>query len=496
MSWDINTPNTGAALQAFGADNIRLLWQKKFDIYEQTEDFLGQFEGESEESAIWTTNDTSKGAGMIMNITARAGYYGRGKDGDNLFVNATDFEKDVISNNQLKVDWLRNATSITLRTDEIMGMRDELASGQVKQLGNWVGREKNARAMMTFRLKGGAQNLLIAGGGTDENAIKSANGLTYNDGILRMGQALKPLGGTPCEIGTVRGNPVYKYCVVGTTPGLFSLKIDSDYKLLVKDAAPRESWDENPLWKGGYMDLDGHNIREYNPIDHDGYGPVGSAFNPKAFLGTAIAAGTTAFAVTGGGSAAAAAITNIDYFRFFAGFAFTFLPGDVFAPVAGTRYFLIVNPSNAAVDPGLIGMYSYDNVTGNTGNTITINGRLGPTVAGIQNSTLGNVTWNTGVWANKHSYTHPIGSTIVACNAYGVPVGDTIMMGRGAMLRGYGSFKNYRAQWQVEGGFETRKFVGSVFGQVLRKNVRGVYPGYVRLRHAIAYPELNLPTVT
>jgi hypothetical protein len=63
------------------------------------------------------------------------------------------------------------------------------------------------------------------------------------------------------------------------------------------------------------------------------------------------------------------------------------------------------------------------------------------------------------------------------------------------MLRGYGKYRNKRDQWFVD-AFVTRKYILTVFGQQLRKNVNGKYPGYVRLRHAISYPELGLPTVT
>ncbi len=493
MSWDINTPNTGAAMAALSPDSVRILWQKTVDVFEQAEDFFMQFEGTSKSSPIMVINDTSVGKGLKFRITSRAGYYGPGKSGDALFASVDDFEEDIINSNEVDADYLRNATSITQRTDEFMGMQGELASGQAEELGKWMGREKTARIMMTFRLKGGSQNLIIAGGSGDEDNIKTADGLIYND-ILQMGQTLKPLGGKPCEVATVRGTPVMKYLVVGVTPGLFSLKQDPDYKLLIREAMPREKYDENPLWQGGYAELDGHSIREMNPIDPDGYAWCGSAFNAKAFLGTAITAGTAAFNVTGGGSAAAAAKTRIQYFRFFPNYAFEFLPNDIFVPGSNQKYFLIVNPSNAATDPGKVGMYGY--TTGNNGNLITINKRLAPVQNGpVAMVTVGNVTWNTGVWANKHTQTHPEGATIVHCNANGVPVGDTIMMGSMAVIRGYGSMRNRRSQWLVDGEFETRKYITSVFGQALRKNVNNKYPGYVRLRHAISYPELGLPTV-
>jgi len=494
MSWEPGTNNTATALAAMSPESVRILWQKTVDTFEQTEDFFARFEGESKDSPIMTINDTSVDRGLKFRITSRAGYYNKGKSGEGLFIDQDDFATDVINNNELDCDYLRNAASASLRTDEYMGMQGELVDGQAEELGKWMGREKSARAGMTFVLKGGPENLLIGGGKTSEANLLTADGLVYND-ILYMGQALKPMGGRPCEVATIKGSPVYKYCVVGTTPGLFSLKQDSDYKQVLREAAPREAaYDENPLFQGGYVDIDGHRITEFNPIDPDGYAWSGSWFNAKAFLGTAITAGTAAFDITGGGSAAAAAITNIEYFRFFPNFAFEFLPNDIYSPGSTEQYLLIVNPRNAAVDPGKVGMYAY--TTGNNGNKITITKRLAPVqngpVALIQ---IGDVVWNTGVWANRHTQTHPIGATIILCNAKGVPIGDTVMMGAMSMLRGYGKYRNKRDQWFVD-AFVTRKYILTVFGQQLRKNVNGKYPGFVRLRHAISYPELGLPTVT
>lgn len=476
------------------ADSVRIIWQKAIDIFEQTEDFWGKFEGTSPDSPIHVINDTSVGKGLTFRVTALAGFYGPGKSGDALFNDEDDFEKAVINSNEMVADYLRNATSYTQRMDEKMGMVNELSTGLVEQLGKWMGREKSARAGMTFVLKGGSENLMYPGDATDESEITTADGLTYND-ILAMGQALKPMGGKPCEIGTVRGNPVYKYCIVGTTPGLYSLKQDSDYKQILREAGPREKYDENPLFEGGYMELDGHVIKEFNPIDPDGYAWSGSWFNAKAFLGEAISAGTAAFDIKGGGSATAAAITNIQYFRFFPNYAFEFTSTDVYVPGSTEQYLLIVNPKNAATDPGKIGMYAY--TTGNNGNKITITKRLAPVQNGpIALATVGEVTWDTGVWAGRHTQTHPVGAVVLLCNAKGVPIGDTVMMGAMCMLRGYGQYRNSRTSWNVDGDFETRSYIKTVFGQKLRKNVNDKYPGYVRLRHALRYPEYNLPAVT
>lgn len=497
MAWEIGTPNTATALAAQSPESVRILWQKVVDVFEQTEDFFGQFEGGTKSSPIMVINDTAADKGLKFRVTSRAGYYGRGKSGDALFTDQDDFEKDVINNNELQADYLRNATSCTLRTDEYMGMQGELVNGEAEELGKWMGREKSARIGMMFVLQGGPENLLFSGGKFSEAELLTADGLSYND-VLLMGQALKPMGGKPAEIGTVRGTPVYKYIIAGTTPGLYSLKQDDDYKQILREAGPRENYEQNPLYSGGYWELDGHSIRELNPIDPDGYAWAGSWWNAKAFLGADIAAGTSTFVIKGGGSAAAAAITNIDYFRFFPNYAFEFTPENIYVPGSTVQYLLVVAPRGAVTAtnpyPGRVAMYSY--TTGNNGNQITIVNRLGPATAGAMVSTLGSVTWNTGVWQNKHTEYAPIGSTIILCNAKGVPIGDTVMMGAMCALRGYGMYRNRRDQWVVDGGFETRKYITTVFGQKLRKNVNNKYPGYVRLRAAISYPELGLPVVT
>ncbi|MFT3992451.1 MAG: hypothetical protein QM680_13685 [Luteolibacter sp.] len=223
-------------------------------------------------------------------------------------------------------------------------------------------------------------------------------------------------------------------------------------------------------------------------------GAIGSFLNPKAQLGVAIAAGTTAIDITGGGSATNAAITKKMYFKYFPGFAYKFSATQTYSPVSETRYLLIVNPSNAAVDPGKVGMYAY--TTGNNGNKITITARLGSAASGVRVTTLGDVVWNTGSWLGRHTDVHPSNALIIPCNSKGVPIGDTLMLGRMAAMRGYGKYRGHRSQDSREGGFVTQRFITSVFGQVIRKDRLGRHPAVMRLRHAITYPHLNLPVIS
>lgn len=484
------TPNTGTTLSAMDANSIRALWQKTVDMFEQTEDFFASFEGAGKASPIVVKTDLSKGAGQKMTITNRAGYYGEGKSGDALFVEASDYEEDVISSYTLEVDFLRNATSMSERAEEVMGMRGELADGSAAELGKWMGREKTWRMMMMFREKGGTGNLVYAGGRLSEADLTSADGLSYDE-ITSARAQLEPMGGRPAMVGKdAGGNDINRYFVVGTSAGLLSLEVDPDYKDAVKEAAGVGS--SNPLFKGGFVDVGGNVIKKFNPIDHDGAGAVGSPFNPKAFLGAAITAGTTAFDLLGGGSVVNGAKTNKLYFKFFSGFAYEFLPSDILTANSDEKYFLVVNPRSGVGGDGKIGMYAY---TTHNGNKIVVTARLGSAASGIRATTVGSVVWNTGVWTGKHTDAHPVGSTIVACNAKGQPIGDTIILGSSAALRGYGKYRNRRTEDHLNGDFVHVRYISSVFGQSLRKDVLGRAPGYIRLRHAINYPGLGIPTI-
>src|ERR1700688_4753883 len=111
MSFELGTPNTGNALATMSPDSVRILWQKAVDTFEQNEDFWAKFEGTSSDSPIRVITDTAADRGLKFRITSRAGYYGRGKSGDGLFNDESDFEKDVINSNELAADYLRNAPS-------------------------------------------------------------------------------------------------------------------------------------------------------------------------------------------------------------------------------------------------------------------------------------------------------------------------------------------------------------------------------------------------
>jgi hypothetical protein len=484
------SPNTGTSLETMDPDSVRKLWQAGVDVFEQSTDFFEQFEGGAN-ALIETITDTSKGKGQEIDFSVMSGFYDEPHMGEELFETSDDFEEILLDSNKLKVDWLRHATRVSERMEEVMGMRGEIVSGINEEIGKWLGRLKTEQLFMLFREVIPASNIVFANGKAQDTLV-SADTLAW-DPVVALKTQMQRLGGMSAQVGrTANGVPIFRNIVIAPSDVLYSLELDPEFRDILKSTRDEES--AKTLFSGGYVDVRGQRIMEYTPIDHDGEGAIGSPLNAKALLGNAISAGTTTFDITGGGNPTSAAKTKKKYYKYFPGFAYRFLADNVLAPASATRYVLIVNPPNAATDPNKIGMYSY--TTGNNGNKITIVNRLGSAASGARVTTLGSVVWDTGLWNGLHTDVHPQGALVLPCNAKGQIFGDVLMLGRRSARRGYGKYRNQRTQQEHEGGFITDRFVTTVFGQALRQDRLGRVPAATRMRVAIQYAGVPTPVVT
>jgi hypothetical protein len=489
-NFDQSSNITGTALATMSPNSVRKMWQQGFLIAEQSADFFAKMESMTDKGPIQVKTDTSKGKGQEITFDVMSGFYDEAHIDDELFNGPDDFESLAMNSFNLKVGWARHGVRNLELTEEVMGMRGEIQSRFNVEQGNWVGRLKTEQLLQMFMLKMNSENVFFAGGKT-LHTLSSADALAWDE-VVALGQAMKPLGGLPADIRGGSGpSPIWSQIVIPTEAGMNSLKLDPDYRTALQSADLRGAG--NTLFSGAVRDIDGHVLHTYNPIDHDGVGAIASPMNPKANLGVAITAGTTTFEIKGGGNPTNAAITKKKYFKYFPNYAYRFLGIGAHTPASAVQYLLIINPANAATDPGKIGMYSY--TTGNDGNKITIVNRLGSAASGARVTTLGSVVWNTGVWEGKHTDVHPENALIIPCNAKGVPIGDTLMLGRQAALRGYGKYRGKRSQSDHEGEFIMDRFVTTVFGQVIREDRLGRQPAVTRLRHALHYPNLGLPVV-
>lgn len=491
MAYDVVSPNTGTSIATQVPAGVRQLWEKGAEIFEQTHDFFRQFEGPSMASPIQVKTDTSKGAGQKITFLARAGLYGRAHIGEDLFENSTHFEKLRYGTHDLEVDWFRHGVRLSDRLESRLGWANEVRSGLNEALGEWLGRLKTKHMFMSFLHKGATANHLVVNGRASDNDIQDTDTLTY-DLLVQMGAQMETSNGVPAMVGRDRaGNPINKYIVVSSTDALFSLKLDPDYKAALKDSGLRGP--ENLFFKGGYENLDGHVIKAYKSINHDGAGPIGSPINPRADLGTAITAGTGAVDITGGGSTDYAAADRVDYFEDFPNHDFTFSPDDAVTAGTGTFYVIVYNLTGAAA--GKWGFYEFSGASANDGTKLASAGmqkRLRNGAGGIGYTKVGNVYWDKDV----NTDAHPVGSLVFLASANGVPIGHTIFMGATAMRRGIGKYTRQRGEDRHE-DFISDVFIKSVFGQAPRLDARGRAPGYLTLSHAINYPGITItPNLT
>jgi hypothetical protein len=508
---NFNTLNTAESLGYAGNTangklaNVRQIWQKGALMGEQNTDFFQQMESLSESGVIWIKNELSKGAGSIMNFTTQSGFYGKGKYGEALFEQPADFEVIKQGNFQLKIDYVRNAVRNSRRQEEMMGMLGDIDSGLNIELGNWLGRLKTEQlfALITRLLP--VANQFYANGRTLDT-LRTEDILDWNN-IVLAGQAMKPLGGKPARMKTINGGQVWGQTFIATEPALTSLKLDDDWKRMLTVGYTKGP--QNLVFSGGYPEVDGHVIAPFNAIDHDGDGPVGSFLNPYAYLDVQPADDSAAIVVKGGG---AGWTTGVDYLRYFPGMPYQFVDTGLDATSdTGTYFFLIYNLTGA--DAGKWGMYAYRGHTttaGNNGTQITVIGKLWSSTAGIgqqyfggndYTAATGAASGSTAVGAvtydaAKHTWVHPVGSLIIPCNARGVPIGRTPILGRAGILRGYGSLRAEHTADLLNGKFITDRYITSVFGQSFRQDRKGRVPSVACLTHAITIPGISLPTVS
>ena len=303
--FSLSVPNVNLSselnAQTTNSDFLPKLWKKGVQISEAQEDYFNDFEGGSQNSPIMSVTDLAKGAGQKITFRTMAQLFGDGVQGDDIV--GSNVEEFRVGSYTLSVDYLRHAVSYNIRTEDQTGLMTELKSSIPNLLGNWLGRKKTERLLKMFIHKGNSENTVRPSNKATTNDLRSADVLTM-DAITTFGQQMRTRGAKPAIVGKVGKNTVNAFTFVSTGEGLLSLKNSSDYKQAQRDAGVRG--DENYIFKGGFANINGHVIRSYDPIDHDGWGPVGSPLNPKAYSGADLTTAPTAsFALKGGGSATA-----------------------------------------------------------------------------------------------------------------------------------------------------------------------------------------------
>ncbi|NBO26162.1 MAG: DUF4043 family protein, partial [Actinobacteria bacterium] len=216
---------------------------------------------------------------------------------------------------ELQIDLRRHAAGLDDKHRMLTAV--ELDYIIAEQLGAHQGLTQQDDLMMMFRRKAITANSLFGGNKSSVAALKSAD--VVNKTIIETaGEILKSRGGEPAMISTFGEQEVQRYFYVSSHTALNNFRSSlSDVGGAYLSLASGTEGKNSPLFTGEHVDWNGHIVVPHLTVDHDGYGPVGSPLLPKAFLGNAISAGTTAIDITGGRDATGASLTRPLYFGYF-----------------------------------------------------------------------------------------------------------------------------------------------------------------------------------
>jgi hypothetical protein len=490
-----------AALVAQDSEAQEKLWVKTVLQGSDQENIFADnmMGGPGSGKALIIQNDLKVVEGNTINIPTIAPLGGAGVQGSGARRGNEEQIRSTLFPVKIGRWWFGVAIKDTAKEETVIGSQfDQLVNAMLRKR---AGRKKTEDCLMTMRGYAQSSNTVRPNFKPTREALKTADVVTTSV-IRKAGLVLSGLGGTPMQLASGKaGDSVEQFLFLGTQYGLDPLNGDTNYLEALRHAA--EKGQVNPMFKGDYTSWVGHGIYRWYLRDHDAFGPVGSAIQPRAFLGGAIAATVNNVTISGGGSAAAAGVVPApQYFEDFSNALYTFSNGNtIAADVTTLRYLAIQNLTG--VDAGKIGFYSYKV---NTGAAITTFKRLRAAANTDAATTIGNVTWDVAPWlaagdsAQFMGLTdaHPEGSLIVETNSYGVPFGYSVMLAEGALVGGHGRLRNRnaagaRVEELQDYGMDHGIGIEYVFGVAARERTDGKLPCFVLVEHTI--PMDGWPTI-
>ncbi len=466
------------AYRASSASNVGQLFSNYIDLSLEEDDLFASLEGsEGSDRPVWVKTDLSAGGADKVFFNAIASLGGDGVHGDELLEG--NEEALAIGSYSCQVDFVRHAVGLTKKDIEFLAAGRSIEAAAAPLVAKWLGRKRQRDMLMKFLTSAAGLNTLRPNNKASRDALAASD--TLSTGMIAQANAIATsIGANPVNIMRDGFSKVYEMLFLATEDSLSPLANSSTWLQAQQYAGTRG--DENVLFRGGYTRWNGNTILHHKVIDADTPGPIGSPMLPKALLGDAVAAGTTAIDITGGGRTSPG--TANKYFECFSGAPYRYLESDnTSSSDSGTYYFVVVNVSGA--NKGKWGFYSYTG-TANDGNKITLAGRLGSAASGIRATTLGGVTWD----SDKNTDAHPTGSVILQANANGVPIGFSLCLGAGAGLRAYGSLRHELVQNTSDYGHRMGWAYQSIYGQQVRRDsgISGSNQprGYVLIEHAVS----------
>lgn len=356
-----------------------------------------------------------------------------------------------------------------------------------------LGIKKTDDMLMELRARATDRNIVRPNNKTSTNGLRTADTFATST-VLRSQNVLTSLGAKPAMIGKASaGHLIRRFTFLGTQFGMESLRQSQTYLDGLTNSDVRGEL--NALFTGNILPWQGNPLYQWDVEDPDDVAPAGCPLVPRAFLGEAIPAGTGAVTIKGGGNATAAADTDVQFFGYFNNAPYIGCEGiKITANTSTTRYLGIQILSGA--DAGKMAYFSYQV---NNGNRITALARLGSAIAGIVNTTVGDMIWGAGTMGTNNvpladsSVVIPEGSLIQEVNSFGVPINWLYGLGEMAGVMGHGSIDGKGAlgkRTEEHRNHDMDHAIGleTVFGSRAFERIDGQPGGYVLIESA-----LNLP---
>lgn len=377
--------------------------------------------------------DTRKMKGSTVVLTTMAPLGGAGVQGDTQRSGTEEKSRHATYTFTVGMKWHGTASTELARAQTVAGRDFDSVSS--KQLAEWLAWQQGWDLEMEMRARAHGRNTIYANGKFSIDGLGTSDYLSGSD-ISAAKILCSTNQGKPLMVGSQAGSgaPIKRYVVVGTDYALQQWKKTSSYLGIIAQAAERGA--ENNIFEGSFPRWDGTYVYEWAIEFGSQYGPVSCGSFPVAVLGEAIAAGTTAVTIKGGGDATGAALTGPQYFAAFRNCQYMGFEGEKIASASTRRYWMIMNTSGA--EQGRFGFYSG---TVNNGNTLTADERLAAAASGNAKTTLtgSTITWDSAPWTEAYlSDDHPVGSLIFEVNSKGVPFAYNYLLGQDAVMTGYG----------------------------------------------------------
>lgn len=474
--------NTLAQAVAQDADAKGRVYSRKLELQSATADDFSKFEGLPESNKpVWVQKDLSADGGDIVKMTAMGGAGGPGVRGEGELTGNTSNIR--IGGFTVQVDFWRDAVEFTKKQLKFLPAGKSIHSVALNMLSAKLGRQKQNDGQVCM-IKKANGNIFRPGNRGNRDALLAVDGFTPS--VLTEATArAKNLGARPVGIGKSKsGSQVLRYMAFSPSDALIEFRNSSLWSNAILQAAPRS--EENPAFSGRLLDWQGHDLWEHIIVDEDVDDYIGGPLAPKAKLGSAITAGSATVEIK-----MSATNTKCLYFQFFPGYDYIFVEGQSAAPDSGVYYAWIIDPAQTSADaPGGKAMFVRYTGSANVGNKINaITQRLGPSTSGIENTTVGSITWD----ADVHTDNAGVGSWILPANAKGTVIGGSIIMGAGALLRAKGSIDAEPIEEKRDYGFVWGMGYEGIWGHNVAFDTQGLTRHYVYVQHAIEHPGIIVP---